>query len=31
MKTIYHGGRVFTGALPLQQAFIVQNGLYGAV
>ena len=25
MKTIYHNGRIYTGALPLQQAFIVEN------
>ena len=28
MKTIYHGGRVFTGALPLQEAFIVEDGRF---
>ncbi len=28
MKTIYHGGKVFTGCLPLQQAFIVENGKF---
>jgi len=30
MKTIYHGGRVFTGALPLTEAFIVENGRFTA-
>ena len=28
MKTIYHGGQVFTGALPLQEAFIVEGGRF---
>ena len=28
MKTIYVDGRVFTGALPLQEAFIVQDGQF---
>ncbi len=28
MKTIYTGGRVFTGALPLQEAFIVEGGRF---
>ena len=31
MKTIYHGGNVFTGALPLQSAFAVENGRFCAV
>ena len=31
MKTIYTGGRVFTGALPLKEAFIVENGRFTAV
>ena len=26
MKTIYHNGKVYTGQLPLQQAFIVEDG-----
>ena len=26
MKTIYHGGQVFTGSLPLTQAFAVEDG-----
>ncbi len=30
MKTIYHGGQVFTGALPLVQAFIVADGKFVA-
>ncbi len=28
MRTIYHGGRVFTGELPLRQAFIVADGRF---
>ena len=28
MKTIYHNARVYTGTLPLQEAFIVENGLF---
>lgn len=28
MKTIYVGGKVFTGELPLQQAFIVEDGRF---
>ncbi len=28
MKTIYHGGHVFTGALPLVEAFIVEDGKF---
>lgn len=31
MKTIYTGGRIFTGALPLQEAFIVEDGRFLAV
>ncbi len=31
MRIIYHGGCVFTGALPLQQAFIVEDGRFLAV
>ena len=31
MKTIYTGGKVFTGALPLQEAFIVADGRFTAV
>ena len=31
MKTIYTGGQVFTGTLPLQEAFIVENGRFTAV
>ena len=31
MKTIYTGGKVFTGALPLQEAFIVADGCFTAV
>lgn len=31
MKTIYTGGRVFTGALPLRQAFAVEDGRFLAV
>ena len=28
MKTIYHNGRVYTGKLPLAEAFVVENGLF---
>lgn len=28
MKTAYYGGRVFTGSLPLCEAFIVENGRF---
>ncbi len=28
MRTIYFGGKVFTGALPLQQAFLVEDGRF---
>ena len=31
MKTIYLNGLVFTGSLPLQEAFAVENGLFLAV
>ena len=31
MRTIYTGGQVFTGALPLQEAFIVEDGRFLAV
>ncbi len=31
MRTIYYGGSVFTGALPLQEAFIVENDRFGSV
>ncbi len=31
MRTIYTGGRVFTGALPLKEAFIVEDGRFFAV
>ena len=31
MRTIYTGGQVFTGALPLAEAFIVEDGLYGDI
>jgi len=31
MRTIYTGGRVFTGALPLAEAFIVEDGCFLAV
>lgn len=31
MKTIYTGGKVFTGALPLQEAFIVEESRFLAV
>ena len=31
MKTAYFGGIVYTGSLPLQQAFIVENGKFTAV
>ena len=30
MKTIYYGGQVFTGALPLAEAFIVEDGKFTA-
>ena len=28
MKTIYYNGRIYTGTLPLQQAFAVENGKF---
>ena len=31
MKTIYYNGKVYTGEEALQQAFIVENGLFGYV
>ena len=31
MKTIYHSGRVFTGRLPLREAFAVEGGRFTAV
>nr|MBR4280183.1 amidohydrolase [Clostridia bacterium] len=31
MRTIYTGGRVFTGALPIAEAFIVEDGRFAAV
>ncbi len=31
MRTIYFGGRVFTGELPLQQAFVVEDGCFASV
>ncbi len=31
MRTIYYGGRVFTGALPLTEAFLVEDGRFLAV
>ena len=31
MKTIYYGGHVFTGALPLEQAFSVEEGMFRCV
>ena len=31
MKTLYHNGLVYTGSLPLQQAFIVENDRFVAV
>ena len=31
MKTIYHSGRVFTGQLPLAQAFALEKGRFTAV
>ena len=31
MKTIYHGGRVYTGELPLCQGFTVEDGRFGFV
>ena len=29
MKTAYYHGRVYTGELPLRQAFLVENGIFG--
>lgn len=31
MKTIYHNGKIYTGKLPLQQAFIVEDGHFSLV
>ena len=31
MRTLYHHGIVYTGALPLQQAFLVEDGRFAAV
>ena len=31
MRTAYFGGIVYTGSLPLQQAFLVENGKFAAV
>ena len=31
MKTAYINGQVYTGTLPLQQAFLVQDGTFAAV
>ena len=31
MKIAYHNGCVYTGHLPLQQAFLVENGKFSAV
>lgn len=31
MKTAYFGGLVYTGALPMQQAFLVEDGKFAAV
>ena len=28
MKTVFYGGRVYTGSFPLQQAFVVENGIF---
>ena len=28
MRTIYHGGRVYTGSLPLAEAFVVEDGRF---
>ncbi|MBQ4093569.1 MAG: amidohydrolase [Oscillospiraceae bacterium] len=28
MKTVFYGGRVYTGSFPLQQAFVVENGVF---
>ena len=31
MKTAYYNGQVYTGTLPLQQAFLVEDGIFSAV
>ena len=31
MKTAYYNGQIYTGTLPLQQAFLVENGKFAAV
>ena len=31
MKIAYHNGQVYTGSLPLQQAFITENGKFSLV
>ena len=31
MKTFFYNGKVYTGKLPLQEAFTVENGLFFAV
>ena len=31
MKTIFYGGKVFTGRLPLAEAFIMEDGRFTAV
>ena len=28
MRTIYHGGKVYTGTLPLAEAFVVEDGRF---
>ena len=28
MRTIYHNAQVYTGQLPLQQAFVVEDGRF---
>ena len=31
MKIVYHHGKVYTGTLPLQQAFIVEDGMFSRI
>ena len=31
MRSVYYNGQVYTGSLPLQQAFLVENGKFAAV
>ena len=31
MKTAYYNGKIYTGELPLQEAFIVEDSLFSAV